>query len=370
MSTSSDVIVIGAGVIGCAIAYELTGRGLTVTMIDPRGAGFGATQASAGVLAPHIEGHGNPTLTALGARSLAMYDAFVEGVRAQSGRAVPYSRTGTLDTAFDEEAVAALGDAAARLTARGVGASWLDAIEVRAAEPHLSADARGGLLIHEHGFVGATALTITLAGILAERRVETVSGHTVRIAPGHGVVRVETNTGSFDAASAVLAAGSWSGRIAVQGAPPAPVRPVRGQLLYLSWADTPLARVVWAPRCYLVPWSDGSLLVGATVEDAGFDERTTVAGVRDLLEAACEAIPRAWQAGFSGARVGLRPATPDELPIVGRSARVPGLVYATGHYRNGVLLTPLTAALVADLLTAGTDDPALAAMSPARFGDL
>jgi glycine oxidase len=118
-----------------------------------------------------------------------------------------------------------------------------------------------------------------------------------------------------------------------------------------------------------VPLSNGSVLVGATVEEAGFDARVTVAGVRDLLDAVCELIPQAWQAGFVGARVGLRPATPDGLPILGLSRRLPGLVYATGHYRNGVLLAPLTAQLVADLIANRRGDPVLEALSPERFGD-
>jgi glycine/D-amino acid oxidase-like deaminating enzyme len=119
-----------------------------------------------------------------------------------------------------------------------------------------------------------------------------------------------------------------------------------------------------------VPWEDGTLLVGATVEDAGFDERTTVEGVRGLLDAVCAIVPRACTAGFTGARVGLRPATTDDLPVIGPSAVMPNLMYATGHYRNGVLLAPLTAQLVADAMLDNRIDPLLAAVSPARFGDL
>jgi glycine oxidase len=117
-----------------------------------------------------------------------------------------------------------------------------------------------------------------------------------------------------------------------------------------------------------VPWTNGSLLVGATAEEAGFDERATVAGVRDLLDAVSELVPRAWQAGFSGVRVGLRPATPDELPMIGRSTVMDGLVYATGHYRNGILLAPLTAKLVADLLIDGREGAELELTKPQRFG--
>jgi len=126
--------------------------------------------------------------------------------------------------------------------------------------------------------------------------------------------------------------------------------------------------VTWSRRCYLVPWDDGSLLVGATVEDAGFDERATVAGVRDLLEAACDVVPQVRTAGFRAARVGLRPGTSDDLPVVGPSGVMQGLVYATGHYRNGVLLAPLTAQLVADAMLDNRIDPMLEKVSPARFG--
>jgi glycine oxidase len=167
----------------------------------------------------------------------------------------------------------------------------------------------------------------------------------------------------------VVAAGSWSGQIDIEGVPPLPVRPVRGQLLQLSWEGLPLRRIVWGPRCYLVPIAAGSILVGATVEDAGFDERTTVAGVRDLLDSACDLVPHLWQATFVGARVGLRPGTADEMPIIGRSSRMPGLVYATGHYRNGVLLAPLTARMVADLVLENREDPLLDGTRPQRFGE-
>jgi glycine oxidase len=180
---------------------------------------------------------------------------------------------------------------------------------------------------------------------------------------------VETDRGPLSSSAVVLAAGSWSGTIDIDGIEtPAPVRPVRGQLLHLAWNGPPLRRVTWSRRCYLVPWDDGSLLVGATVEEAGFDERATVAGVRDLLEAACDVVPQAWKAGFREARVGLRPGTSDNLPIIGPSTVVPGLFFATGHYRNGVLLAPLTAELVAAAVIDNRIDPMLASIGPARFG--
>jgi glycine/D-amino acid oxidase-like deaminating enzyme len=182
---------------------------------------------------------------------------------------------------------------------------------------------------------------------------------------------VTTDRGTLTADAVVLAGGSWSGQIEIEGVPSSvPVRPVRGQLLHLAWPGPPLKRVTWGDEVYLVPWDDGTLLVGATVEEAGFDERTTIAGVRDLIDAACDLVPRAWTAALVAARAGLRPGTTDALPIVGASCVLPNLMYATGHYRNGVLLSPLTAQLVADAILENRVDPILSSTSPGRFGAL
>ena len=365
-----DVAVIGAGVIGEAVTYELVARGASVMLLDCRGAGLGSTQAAAGMLVPYLEGFGRPILP-LARRSLDMYDAFVERVSRDAGMGVGYRRTGSL------QVVTADGprDELAQIVEDGRGAGLefelLDAKAAREAEPQLTPDVSAALLVKAHGFVAASELSGALAAAAIKhgarirvparaRRIEDRGGHT----------EVQLETGEpVTAHHVVLAAGSWSGQIDIKGVPPLPVRPVRGQLLQLAWNGPPLNRIVWGPRCYLVPISPGSILVGATVEDAGFDERTTVAGVRDLLDAACDLVPHLWQATFAGARVGLRPATTDELPIIGRSTKVPGLVYATGHYRNGVLLAPLTARAVADLVLENREDPLLAPAMPQRFGE-
>jgi glycine/D-amino acid oxidase-like deaminating enzyme len=161
----------------------------------------------------------------------------------------------------------------------------------------------------------------------------------------------------------VLAAGSWSSDLAR-----VPMRPIRGQLLHLRLPRPPLSTIVWGDRGYLVPWMDGSVLVGATSEDVGFDERPTAAGVRSLLDGATELVPELAAATFHEVRVGLRPATADELPVIGASSTMRRVFYATGHYRNGVLLAPLTALAIADLVLAGRERPEVAAARPARFG--
>jgi glycine oxidase len=372
MRRPSDIIVIGAGIVGCAIAHELARRGASVEIVDDRPVGMGATQASAGILAPFIEARECSPLLELTVASLALYDGFVAQVAAESGITIPYRRTGTLDVALDEAELSALRETAGALAGRDVSAVMLDAAAVRAEEPQLSDGAIGGLLIEAHGFVGARDLTRAL--VVAARRygAQLIEPSRVRrIARRDGEVVVETDRGSLAGGAVVLAAGSWSPDITIEDVTiPVPVRPVRGQLLALSWPGVPLRRVTWGRRCYLVPWDDGTLLVGATMEEAGFDERATVEGVRGLLDAACELIPRAWAAGFRAARVGLRPGTVDDLPVIGPSSALAPLMYATGHFRNGVLLAPITAKLVADAMLDGRIDPMLDAVRPSRFGAL
>jgi len=370
MARPTDIIVVGAGVVGCAVADELARRGASVEIVDDRPPSMGATQASAGVLAPYIEARDGHPLLDLTVRSLELYEAFVERLVGDTGLAVAYRRTGTLDVAADETELKALEAIASFLKRRGVPALLLDPDATKNEEPHLGGTPAGALLIEQHGFVAAADMTRALAVSARRRGAQVIEQTRVRrIFRQNAELIVETDRGTLSGDAVVLAAGSWSSEVDVDGvAARVPVRPVRGQLLHLAWSGPPLRRVTWTRRCYLVPWDDGTLLVGATMEDVGFDERVTVAGVRDLLDAACDVVPHAWTAGFRCARVGLRPGTPDELPVIGPSSVMPNLMYATGHFRNGVLLAPLTAHLVADALLERRLDPALTTVSPARFG--
>lgn len=368
-----QIIIVGAGVIGCACAHALASAGADVSVFDTRKIGDGATQASAGVLAPYIEGHDSGPLRELGRRSLDLYDTFIEEVMAASGLAIQYARNGTLEIAVDDDHATRLREAASRLRAEGVTATWLSPADLQQAEPLAATGALGALHIGLHGFVGVPDLTDALAAA-AMRRGARFALETRVVAirrEGRGVA-VETENGVSVADRVILATGSWTTQIRIDGVTPPAVKPIRGQLLHLTWPTAqPLRHVLWAADCYLVPWLNGRVLVGATVEDAGFDERATAAGVRDLLEAGCALVPHLWQASFTEVRVGLRPASPDGLPIIGASAAMPGLIYATGHYRNGVLLAPLTARLVADLVLRDDDrDAAWPAVTPSRFAAL
>ena len=319
---SRDVVIVGAGIIGCAIARELAVRGVACTVFDPRPVAGGATQASAGMLAPYVEAHERGPLLELAVRSLSLYDDWIAAVSREGGADVEYRRIGTLETVADRS-------------------------------------------IPEHGYVAAEALTVALAAAAERHGARFVRARVDRVVRDNQSLAVHTETTLCAGAHVVLAAGAWGNSI--DGIRIPPVRPVRGQLLRLGWNSTPLSTIVWGPRCYVVPWLDGTVLVGATVEEAGFDERTTAAGIQSLLDAVCELLPAAHDATFIEARVGLRPATPDELPVIGSDPDVPGLIHASGHYRNGILLAPITAKAIADLVTAGATDIDLESFRPDRF---
>ena len=369
------VTVVGAGVIGCAVAYELARRGARVHVADPRTPGQGATRASAGILAPYIEGH-VPSLLKLGVRSLALYDDFVQRVIADAGIDVEYTRCGTLQVAAADAETIRLAALARELAQARVVHRLFDKDEVREIEPDLSPSVHSALLIPSHGYVVADSLMRALVAAAMRYGVVFETTTVTQVGAAATGACVHTSDGRIESDAAVMAAGSWSPLIPVRAGleaaslrnPRPSVRPVRGQLVRLE-VEGPVARhVLWGPGCYIVPLQDGSVLVGATVENAGFDERPTVSGVRSLLNAATSWFPALENAVFAGARVGLRPGTDDEIPIVGQSASMPAVFYATGHFRNGVLLTPLTASLVADLVLDGHEGPGMEMMRPDRVG--
>jgi glycine oxidase len=369
---SPSVIVVGAGVVGCTVAYELAGNGADVQLLEPRSPGQGATRASAGILAPDIEGHGSQLLRLLGRRSIAMYDGLIARLRADSGHAIVYQRNGTFDLAFSDADVARLQQLAAALTRDHIESRWVAPSEFDGFEPLASKQAHGALFVPNHGFVAVTSMTLAAAAA-AEKNGATLVSNTgaIRILPGaNGRVDVHSSLRTWQADRVVLAAGSWSSMITVEGADRIPVKPIRGQLIQLQTDPGAIQRVIWGPDGYLVPWPDGSVLVGSTVEDVGFDERHTDEAVARLRAAAASLVPALAKAELSSVRTGLRPKGPDDLPILGRSTAVPGLIYATAHYRNGVMFAPLTVQLVSDLVFDREDDPALRDLDPARHGKL
>ena len=367
-----SVIVVGAGIVGCTVAYAVAKSGASVTVIEPRAPGQGATRASAGILAPDIEGHGSSLLRLLGRRSIAMYDDFIAKLRADSGRDIVYQRNGTFELAFSDADVGRLEELAAALKRDRIESQWLQPSAFDDYEPRASKQARGALFIPNHGFVGVTALTLAAADAAQKYGATFASGTgAIRIfAIADGRVGVESSAAKWEADRVVLAAGSWSSMITVQDADRVPVKPIRGQLIQLRTDPGALHRVIWGPDGYLVPWPDGSVLVGSTVEDVGFDENYTDEAVAKLRAAAASLVPSLENAEVTSIRTGLRPKGPDDLPVLGRSKAVPGLIYATAHYRNGVMFAPLTVKLVSDLVFDRAEDPALLDLDPARHGNL
>lgn len=360
------VIVVGAGVIGCAVAYELARRGADVHVLDNRAPGRGATFASAGILAPAVEGH-NPDLLHLTSCSLAAYDDFITRVRRDSGIDVEYARTGTLQVAFTSEQAVVLAESAARLVASGIAHEMLDAAGARALEPQVSSAVTSALHVPTQGFVGAEQLVSALVQAAARRGATVVASRVERIEDTPNGAAVVTSRERLDADAVIVATGSWSVD-SPRSAGPGPVKPIRGQLLHLQVEEPIASSVLWGPDCYIVPWRNRTTLVGATVEDVGFDESATVEGVRSLLTAAVAVAPALDRARFLEVRVGLRPKTEDELPAIGRSSTMHHVFYATGLYRNGVLLAPLTATMLADLVVEGREHPDLARVPPDRLG--
>jgi glycine oxidase len=357
------VLVIGAGIIGCAVARELSARGIAVIVIDDRMPGGGATQASAGMLAPYVEAHEEGPLRDLCVRSLDLYDDWIAAVRRESGLDIEYRRIGTLEVALDPDHASDLQRTAGT---DPVARVWLDSDSARREHPALGSIA-GALHTPVHGYVAAPQLTAALVAA-AEARGATFRRARVRRVHRNGrEIEVETSGGPVRGGCVVLAAGAWMNDIEVEGTRLPPLKPWRGQLLHLDWHGRPIDTIIWGPECYIVPRVDGSLLVGATVEDVGFDERATAAGIRDLLDAACELLPEGWGATFLGVRVGLRPATPDELPVIGPDRAIDGLIHASGHFRNGVLLAPITAAVIGDWIQNQTRDPVFDVLSADRF---
>jgi glycine oxidase len=364
-----NITIAGAGVIGCAIAHELASRGAEVRVLDSRVPGGGATRASAGILAPYIEGH-DAKLLALCARSLDLYDDFIRRVVSEAGDDVEFERSGTLEIALNLDQANALKRRARSLAHARIEHALLDAAEVRRLEPSVTPETVAGLLIRGHGYVAAGDLTRALASAAIRHGAAFDIGAAVSIEGGAGEkpARVRTAGASIETDAVIIAAGSWSTGLGGVSAVPDAVKPVRGQLLQFRLPDRRAERILWGSDSYLVARRDGSVLAGATVEDVGFDERATATGVQQLLHGALTLMPALRDACFDGVRVGLRPKTRDELPAVGASSTMPHVFFATGHYRNGVLLAPLTARLVADLVLDGKADEHLAFVQPRRLG--
>lgn len=371
----TDVVVIGGGAIGLASAWRLAQGGLTVTVCDPA-PGSQATHASAGMLAPVTEAHyGEDRLLALNLTAAARWPAFAEELEAESGHPVGYRTCGSLLVALDADDARVLDDLGAYLHRLGLAAEALTGAQTRSVEPALAPGVRRGLRVIGDHQADNRLLVEALLAALAHRGVDVRRQNVRRIVIEGGAVRgVELDTGTvIDGERILLAAGAWSAGI--DGVPPdarLPVRPVKGQILRIQGpADQPVLAgnvrgLVRGRSLYLVPRASGRIVVGATVEEQGFDTTVTVEGIHQLLHDAAVLVPGLLDLELAEIGAGLRPGTPDNEPVVGPTT-VEGLVVATGHHRNGILLTPVTADAVAGLFGVGPTVDEIAGFGPERF---
>lgn len=376
-SRTSDVLVIGGGIIGLVTAWRAAQRGLATAVVDPEPGG-GAARVAAGMLAAVTELHyGEETLLALNLESARRYPAFAAELSELTGHDLGYRRCGTLAVALDADDRAHLRELHALQRRSGLASEWLSGRECRRLEPMLAPGVRGGLRVDGDHQIDPRRLAAALvaacerAGVVFHRawaqRLDVVRDRATGVTTADGT--------ALRADRVVLAAGSLSGRLA--GVPDEllpPVRPVKGQVLrltvpprYAPFLSRTVRAVVRGSQVYLVPRENGELVVGATSEELGWDTTVTAGGVYELLRDAHELVPGITELPLTETRAGLRPGSPDNAPLLGPSG-LAGLLLATGHYRNGVLLTPVTGDVLAHALVTGELPEEARPFTPRRFG--
>ena len=367
---TNEVVVVGGGIVGLACAWRIAQAGHPTVVLERDEPGAGASWAAAGMLAPVAEAEfGEEAHIRLNREGAALWPGFAAELADRTGIDLEYRRSGALVVGVDGDDLEELRRLHGLRRGLGLDTDWLTGRDCRRLEPGLSPRVRGGMLTPDDGQVDPRAVVRALC--------EAIRREGGEVRPGVAVEAIEESGGAVTgvrvaggdvvpAATVVVAAGAWSAAIAAADTPP--VRPVKGQILRLrGTSGRPLAtRVVWTPRCYVVCRGGGEIVIGSTVEERGFDTTITAGAVRELLDDAWEVLPDIDEHALVETHAGLRPGTPDNLPIIGPGSTA-GLVWATGHYRNGVLLAPITADAVAAIVRGDDPPPALADVSPARL---
>ena len=353
-----DVAIIGAGIIGLSVAYELAARGALVRVYDTGEPAKAASWAAAGMLAPRSERMADEAMRRLCEASLALYPAFTQTIMNAGGVDAHLRLDGVLHAAYTPESFERLRARCDELLAEGFEAALFDREQTLGAEAALSRSVVGSLLVHGEGHVDNRRLGRALIAACETQNVRIHTGiESIAVeCDARRALGVRTDRGFVAAGAVINAAGAWASKIA--GVPDEcvpPVEPVKGQMLTIEIPVGFVRRTTWIPGGYLVPRPDGRLLVGATSENAGYDTRVTAGGLDTLLRAAVTAAPALRDFTVSEAWAGLRPGTPDERPFLGPTS-LTGYYLATGHYRNGILLAPATARMLADVIEMGGGD--------------
>ncbi|MFQ5847932.1 MAG: glycine oxidase ThiO [Candidatus Methylomirabilales bacterium] len=370
MARTADVIIIGAGVVGCSVAYHLAGMGVKGIVVLDRGrVGGEASGAAAGMLAPQCEAAGPGPFLDFCLAARRYYERFEPELKACTQIDIEYLDWGILYL-LDEE-----GDEAAEgryrwQTELGLQVERLTREEVGKLEPGLTREIGGALFFPGDHHVNNTELTRALAQAARSRGVRIVEGCPVTgfLYEGDRVAGVRTPLDVYTAPHIILCAGAWSGQLGTLLGRRMPVEPARGQILYAELQEPPLRHPVWGREGYLVPRLNGGLIVGSTVEYVGFEKTVTLEGIRSLSALALSLVPTLAEQPFTRAWAGFRPHAKDGLPVIGPLQGLAGLTVATGHFRNGILLSPFTGRLVAELVLGESPSFPLDPFSPTRFG--
>lgn len=373
-SGTVDVVVIGAGVIGLAIARDLARKQVgRVMIIERSNPGREASFAAAGMLAPQAEAHVADDFFRLCCRSRDLYPAFAQNLSEETGIDIELDRTGTLYCAFTEQDQEEIEQRYDWQRRAGLSVEKLSAQEGRELEPGIAENLRGALKFPLDIQVENRRLLNALIASNEKLGVSLVTNTTVKSlrVERSRVAGVETSAGFVSSRNVVVASGAWTNFIKTGDAvPPVRIEPVRGQMICFDPKPAVARHVIYSPRGYIVPRRDGRLLAGSTTEEVGFDQSVTDAGVQSLRSHAVEISPRISELPLTDSWAGLRPRAPDGLPVLGETAETKGLFYATGHYRNGILLAPITGELIAGLIADNVISPQLGAFAPDRFAQV
>jgi glycine oxidase len=367
MTNNYEAVIAGGGLIGGAIALELALAGVRVAIFELGEPGREASWASAGILSPAPENPATIPLVPLGKASMSLYPQFIARVEEISGQEVGFRAKGTVEALFSRDAARELSTHVALHHGWGLRAEAISAVDARELEPALSPELEAAVLRPDEASVDNRALTQAVLAAARKSGAEIFSHREVR-----GVWREKQRCAGLlfenekvSANWTIIAAGSFSASIAGVDAY-APVRPAKGQMVSLRAERLKIERVLWSDKIYLVPRNDGRILAGATVEYVGFDRKVTAGALAKVLSGALELAPDLAHARVEETWAGLRPDSPDHLPILG-PADIDGLMIATGHFRSGILLTPITARLIREWITEQRVSVDWERFSPLRF---